>query len=429
MSALLKHQQILVDMARLRRLSEDLCAHYDLAISILPTEDGCASRQIRRNFSAIMLKRFYAILVRIFSYDESEKDNIANLTNVLAATNDQCLLAFLTLPQTVAWTYEALTALEKKSKGPLRATSRYIGNFLLDLCGTSPCKLPNSTFFAVSFNGVINLPLSKKILHFRKCDNAIIQFKLIAGEFFIVSGHEILPLACVADIKSARQLSDSGIIFSSLDPMLSEFYPSDEYNRAASLYLNQPDFNEENACNVLSASLKLVDTFWPDAYMEICETVRFVVPVSGPDNPRPNNHSVHKFRGLIGTTPRPSYLGSQMWLHESGHNQFSSLLDLYPFFEPTLSPVVLYSPFTNCERPIQSVLHGIYSFARDLEITRLMLGRLPEVPGYSMLRYFERNYQRWIFALEQVEKNVIKTKYGMELISGFHEINETLRAV
>ncbi|ORI13550.1 hypothetical protein BJI47_23295 [Rhodococcus sp. 1168] len=115
---------------------------------------------------------------------------------------------------------------------------------------------------------------------------------------------------------------------------------------------------------------ELLASHWPPAWAETAAVIEQLVPVRS-QGLTPYNFSVHAFRGLIASTPRPGPMAAQILVHETGHNLMSTIIDLLPLCTNPDTRVI--SPVVNQERALPAVFHGCFSFGREVHLTQLLL--------------------------------------------------------
>ena len=127
---------------------------------------------------------------------------------------------------------------------------------------------------------------------------------------------------------------------------------------------------------------------WPEGLAEVRRSIQVIIPLRG-EGLSPMNASLSEFRGMLGTTARPSYLCSQSLVHEAGHNRLDTLLDLVVLAEN--SPSELYgSPFVKAPRPMSRIFHGALAFLQDVVASHNFRGKVTELPGWELDPYIDR---------------------------------------
>ncbi|WP_157357542.1 aKG-HExxH-type peptide beta-hydroxylase [Amycolatopsis nigrescens] len=133
------------------------------------------------------------------------------------------------------------------------------------------------------------------------------------------------------------------------------------------------------------AAAQLLCDVWPQAWTEVRHCVERLAPMPFAGL-RPHNYSVHAFRGMIVSSPRPAVMAAQTLVHETGHNRMSTIIDLLPLCTNPADRAI--SPVVNADRPLTAVFHGCYSFAREVHLTRMLLEHgVDSVPTTDMRRY------------------------------------------
>jgi HEXXH motif-containing protein len=195
------------------------------------------------------------------------------------------------------------------------------------------------------------------------------------------------------------------------------YFPSDKESRASPIYFGIADTEFAAFSDALASGAELVHRFWPEAWSELIKRIHTIAPLE-PTGLRPHNSSVSGFRGLITTSGRPTYLAAQTLVHETGHNKFSSICDLFRLFENE-DGVEAYSPFVKMQRPLSAVAHGIFSFIQDIHISMRLRGHVTQIAELSLDRYIDRTGQSVTTALDNLKRTAILTERGQQLVVGF----------
>lgn len=165
--------------------------------------------------------------------------------------------------------------------------------------------------------------------------------------------------------------------------------------------------------NAIRAGLALIQKLWPEAYEEIEENIFDILPLRS-KGLNPHNYSVHAYRGAICCSIRPDFMLAQSLVHETGHNKFSTITDIYTLID-TNEETTFISPFVNKPRTFIPIFHGIFSFIVDLYISKKMRGRIHEHSHGTLERYIKVILGRVEEAIEIVQTNAVLTEDGHKL--------------
>lgn len=169
----------------------------------------------------------------------------------------------------------------------------------------------------------------------------------------------------------------------------------------------------------LRDGLNIIKNTWIEAYEEISENIFQIMPIRS-KGLNPYNYSIHAFRGLILCGKRPNYMLAQSLVHETGHNKFSTVTDIFTLIESNQETTFI-SPFTNKPRPFLHIFHGIFSFLEDLYISKKMISKVDEISEGSLERYIKVISGRLEVALDIIGKNAPLTENGCKF---YHSILE-----
>lgn len=212
-------------------------------------------------------------------------------------------------------------------------------------------------------------------------------------------------------LKGVQEI-DKGLIFCKDDPWYRNYFPCKEGTNEEILF-NMDDNEFVVWSRAMKAGLEIVKDVWVEAYEEILENIFQVMPIR-PDGLNPHNYSIHAFRGIILCAQRPAYMLAQSFVHETGHNKFSTITDIYTLIDNKEEKTFI-SPFVNKPRTFIPIFHGIFSFLEDLYISKKMLFKVSEVSEGSLERYIKLISGRVEEALGIIKQNAPLTEDGHKL--------------
>lgn len=427
------NQASVLDVRRFSRIFKSDIGAVDLALAVLPPAGSSIGDSLNASLGRLYLKRLLTAMVQLESIDHGYVSvNARTYLRILHAATDDLLRRYVTSPCVSGVLYRLRDGTILQRVADAEILLKMLGNAMLDLvlCNDAPFqgKIP----LCASARGRIELPLSGSSLCVSDIGVAQ-EFEAVVrdGEIDIVDRHGAslgrLSFSCVAGSTVASRMRLEPLTRIANSPITLIRDAADVYGlypKGASVFKRCLADDETSIFVDALNGLDLVRRHWFEGYEEVIETIHRVLPLEDDGTLYPRNESVHGLRGLVATTPRPSYFAAQMWVHESGHNRLSTILDLHDIFLP--GGELLYSPFVQRLRPAHALLHGIFSFIRDMEITRRLQGRVDEVPGYSMERYFKKNLQRLCAAMDTVCTQLRPTPDGARLLEGFEQAIQQL---
>jgi HEXXH motif-containing protein len=414
-----------IDIVALKALVSRLKVDVPYGGFVFPASSSDGALSLLSNFSALMIKRLFQAITISEERDLSSASfrQLRDAVVALFQVDPLALARFSRAPGTTAWIYKMHYALQFDYPQLLDDTIVFLGNRMLDLLAQESPQIDRELVFDVmTLDGVLDLPSAGLRLRFDGGDRRRYRVSVGSGSCDIAEGaFEVLEAQKVSVIQLQR-FAGTEIVIADRDPLVAELYPKDRESRANPLDLALTEHRRNIYHAALESSLEIVKKHWPEGYLDVTLFLTQLIPIVDDRKFHPNNQSVHAFRGLVATSPRPSYFSAQVWAHESGHNKLSTMLDLFRLVDESCTCEELYSPFVGTNRPTIANLHALFSFARDLEVTRRMLGQVEEYPGYSMECYFSKNLARWSALLATVEQNVKFTDRGNALIDEFRQI-------
>lgn len=416
-----------LDMTRVRSLVEQWVRPVPFGNLVLP--NNIATADLQSSFAAYMLKRSGQVLVRASHRVTSEqaRSHLETFARILSEESASVLGALLACPLYTGVVHKLKYLLDLDDIAGVHAAIRALGTCFLDVlvagCNRSVFRLP----ILPEPDGFLQLPLTGYRLSLNASATcaqynagASIDFENAHGQ--LVENSPLPMRQCGSACAPLARIGDGAPTVIIGDAILSAYYPRDRASRANVLDNALAGDALRRYLHTLSDAwsvLRSIDSAGAD---EIGRLVTLIAPVHDNQGLHPNNQSMHAFRGLVAMSARPTYMSVQVLMHESGHNKFSTLLDLCQLHDPERTAPTLYSPFTRCERPVNGLLHGLFAFARDLEITRKMIGRVAEIENYPMARYYEKNLSRWKTSHTTVLRHVKLTESGQKLMEEFDQV-------
>jgi len=426
------NQSSVLDIRRFSSIFKSDIEVVDLALAVLPRAGCCIGDSLDAGLAKLHLKRLLTIMVQLERIDQGTVSEKAKMyLRILHTASDDLLRKYVTSPCVSGVLYKVRdwTSLRQVIDG--ERILKMLGNAMLDLVLCSRASFHGKISLRASARGRIELPLCGTTL----CISGIAitpELEVVVNDREIdildqqVTSLGRLSLDCRANpipsgvrFEPLTRIANSSITLVRDAADLYELYPQDDSKFQRCLA------DDETSIFVDALNgLALVRRHWIEGYDEVIDTIHRVLPLESDGTLNPRNESVHELRGLVATTPRPSYLAAQMWMHESGHNRFSTILDLYDILPPCGE--LFFSPFVQRLRPPNALLHGIFSFIRDMEITRRLRGQVDEIPGYSMERYFQKNLEKLRAAMDTVRTQFQPTPMGARLVEGFEHAIQRL---
>jgi HEXXH motif-containing protein len=432
--------QLELDLSWVRKLVQNLQCKVDLEESVFPTSATGPTPALQELFTALMIKRLFRVLVRAHEAVPSERLRVlfSSCGQVLPLVSIPRLCAWVRSPDVTAWVFQMEERIGQNHLQGIEETGSLLSNPFLDLLLAEGIECAPQGLEAAWTGSVMVLPETGILLRRPaaeaptsrlQVEGGVIRFLGPPGSGRPPSLHHGMGKVQALQGMEAEELTrirSSPIRLLHRTPIIQALYPTDGNGRAHALAARFECATEEAYATALGDGLVLLEHLWPELHRDVCAFVTAAVPVEDDQGWRPNNQSVHAFRGLVATSPRPSYFAAQMWAHESGHTKFSTILDLFSLVEPEATALLLPSPFVGIRRPWYAVLHGLFSFARDLEITRRMIGVVPDFPGFPMDRYFRKNLDKWTEALALVRTSLPFTVHGRSLMTAFDRIEKSI---
>ena len=411
-----------LDMGRVRALFASSPPAPDVADLVLPGRSPMAWRDLLVLLARLYLKRLLLVATRICPLidDEAVRASFRAVLHGLLRLPPDEIEAAVRRPEVVAWVFSAHRE-EQFRYGPrFERLALHLAAHLLPPLVRHGKLVPGTRLVLIgSRDDAIDLLAAGCTLRFARPLPA--RLTAIAATDHLVMEAGARPLGRV---EYGSLAADDGVCSAPLPtlaggPLLiarhrfyADYFPTSTPGVSALLDLDDGELREFGAR--LGAGAAIVRAWWPQAWNELVAHIVQVMPVAdrGLD---PHNASVHAFRGLITTSARPSYLGAHSLVHEAGHNKLSTIADLVTLVED--DGLQLSSPFVDAPRPPINLIHGIFSFLQDVELSRRLLGRVDSIGGIELDRYLALQTIRIRTAVATLRRRARLTAAGARLLT------------
>lgn len=425
-------RELPLDMNKLRLIFADRRDDFDLGDLVLPGLVDSGEAKLHRLLSLLLTKRFLEAGHRLCAAltDESEVLLLQSLVEGFQRLPDSVMLATVARPEVASWIFLVREALQDGSAVSLEGMVHHLVGFLIGPLAAHDClEIGWTGWMTPSRNDMIDIGLSSVELSIgRKVSGPVgvtrtgvgLALADCAGPVIEISLPFTLPIQQNREgthwVQKPR-LPNNGPVILRRNAWYEQFFPRDRLSRASPIYFGITDDEFSNFCVSISSGAKLVHQYWPEAWREIASRIRTVAPLRT-SGLQPHNASVHAFRGLITTSARPGYLSAQTLVHETGHNTFSSICDVFTLFQGQTEPTA-YSPFVKTQRPVSAVAHGIFSFLQDIHMSIRLQGKVSQIGTLSIERYIDTSRKSVKIALDNLKGACSFTDRGEQLIHGF----------
>ncbi|MCY1062664.1 HEXXH motif-containing putative peptide modification protein [Nannocystis sp. SCPEA4] len=425
-----------IDMARVRTLLQAPLPPLDPSRLALPEPDGAAHRLLRDYAWRPYLKRLLVLCSRAHAklHDEAHRRSLATLVVGVQRLAPDVLRDLLLRPELTSWIWRMAEALEFAFPPQLELLVRHLGVALL------PALFVHDALPAGE--PVLLAPTDSTELHLLSLTCALrtreplpeVVTAVAAGDELRLGEALAIPRAALREpargdgweVVPLATAPGSRVLLLRTSRWYTEFFPAreDVEGRVSPLFLDIDDAALAAWRAAMTEGLQRVGHHWPAARAELEDSVAVLLPVRS-HGLRPHNASVAGFRGLITASARPDYMTAQTLVHEAAHNKLSTLLDVYPVVtnpDDELHP----SPFVAIPRPLTALVHGVYSFLHDIQLTRRMLAAgVPALAEAPMDRYLRKIEDRVAAAMSTLRQHARLTPAGEALLAGVERARET----
>lgn len=398
---------------------------------VLPNADKSLNLSLQKLLSRLYLKRFLSACIKSISIIESkqEKESLINNFGLFLELENGVIEKIIIRPEFTSWTMRVLEAIEKKNILQITRLSTYLSSFIIseiisrniNSIKSYEAILRPSTLYSIQFLSakkeiLFLLPLPDILIISIKKDIMFIRF---GNENFAISIKRLhdnshITLDSENRVRVSEMYSIGNIVICRENSFMTEYLPNGLQSRSSEGYLmNETEFS--SLCNCLSEGVTLVEQYWPEAYFELMENIQMVLPLK-PQGHDPHNETISAFRGLIRTSARPSYLAAQTLIHEMAHNKFNSILDIFTLFKSYEDEY--WSPFVKSNRNVFAIMHGIYAFLNDLNISLRLSGNVTEITKLSISEYSIELIKNLEEAINIVSEKISLSVDGVALFSG-----------
>ncbi|WP_019503202.1 JmjC domain-containing protein [Pleurocapsa sp. PCC 7319] len=424
------------DFDKLNNIFSNKCSDINLGDLVIPSADRSSSNRLKRLTSLLYLKRLLTTCHRLYLALQDEAHECSLLKLI---TNFQCLPEHVILdevfrPEIISWIIYTNEAIQFSYKPQLELLVRHLGSFLLSsllmenalklgesliISPTTRCSLElRSMGYRISFTK--NLPEKLKVtrtLSGLAINNADGQF--IDEIELPLKSEESNSSSTVVYWNKIPHLLNDGPILLQRHNWYENFFPSDSKKRICPIHFDISDREFEYFSDCMSDGARIIFQYFPDTWSRITAFIQAIAPLNS-QGMMPHNASIEGFRGLITSSPRPSYLAAQTLCHETGHNIFSSISDVFKLFNNDISTMA-YSPFVEEMRPLNTLAHGIFAFLQDIHLSLRIRDHIDQIDELSIERYIEKTSKKVQQGLNNLKRKSNLTIHGDQMISGFDE--------
>lgn len=411
-----------IDINKVKRFFASDLPKPNLYYSTHPIKNLENNRILNEWFSRLILKKLLILLPKIESYTSSEKFKTSyQLLDELFELDCKDVSLFFRRPEIT----HVLSQLEEKVQNHdnnIEELCIHFNTFLLFfIFSRKNIKKTKKVQIALTNPTSLNLYSTNKAIIFPIPVTGYPSVEIKGDSLVIYNGN----IKYLIPRKENLQSSDSECIFAELpslnemllikdDAFYERFFPFKGTHRDAVW----KDINEENFSTwyqCLRESMSLLKKYWSEGWNEFKENIFQLAPLKPETFNNPQNYSLHSLRGMIFTSFRPPYMIAQSLMHEAGHNKFSTVLDLCTITKNSFEEKY-YSPFVQIDRPLSFIIHGIFSFLRDLDISYRLINNLTEANTESIEKYIKLIQPRLQHGIDVVKQNAIFTENGTILM-------------
>lgn len=427
---------IKVDVPRLKPLFQEPAPSLDIGSAVLPGTPADASAHLDDMVAKTYAKRLVTLLRDLAGLqdDDALSASVQHLLDGFVRLPRTDLLALSRRPEVTSWTWQVRAGAEQGTLGAEAATRflQYAGTFLAPVL-LRHGLLPSGSRVRVASTGpdeLTLLPLGLTVglpggsgtelaLH---VEDGHVVFSGSAGDLRLDRSALLAPGAPGAHgapgtpphpVTRLARVAGGPVVLSR-HAWWTTHFPS-----SAGGALDLSDEALPAFAGRLGSGLRTMDALWPEAAARVRGVVAQVMPIEsqGEHGNRPFNYSVHAFRGLIMTSGRAGHLAAQTLAHETGHNRFSSMVDLFQIAHNAEES--FYSPFVDAERPLINLFHGVFAFLNDVHMARRSAAAGGNGDGPAIVPYIGDVTDRLRTALDTLVKNAQVTVHGQQLLDAF----------
>lgn len=438
----LESSGLVLDQAKLQVILGEGAPPLDVGRLVLPLGASGPDSVLRGQVGRVYLRRFIAAQIKSLGVI-SDPEIRAHAENCLALFQQlpaEAMLRSVIRPEFTSWCLRSIEASDIRDTRRTEEISSHLGNFILPLLVEHGVDFADRWIRLVPSTptSIQLLPLAREITFGRHLPNHV-QARCSQSELVLTLrpglSHAIpldflrrgaMPgLADGPSVIEMTTIGDAGFtLICTRNSWYEAYLPRGSSYRASEPYWDIDETERRYLARCLLEGSELIRTSWPEAWSELSASISLVMPLRR-DGLRPHNESIPAFRGMIRTSARPSFRAAQSMIHETGHNKFNSILDVYTLFR-TGSQAEYLSPFVNAPRPIEGILHGIFAFLVDAHVSMRMLSHIDPKEHPSVLRYVADGSGKVRSALSQLEGSPVLTAAGAQLVEGFRRAHEDL---
>ncbi|MFD9822538.1 aKG-HExxH-type peptide beta-hydroxylase [Streptomyces violascens] len=416
-------ERVHVDVSSLRPLFQEAAPAPDLALAVLPGHPQDPTRTIARMAAKIYLKR---LLVQLRDHGAASAPAdvrrwAQGMVDGLLRMPHEALLRLVMTPGVTSWTRTAQGATAGGRTLDPRVLLGHLGTFLLPGL-LAPQTVTAAEVPVIAEAGEVVLPAARVALRVPGAEG-VLTVRATESGLRVAAGERTLdiPWACLPDgpdgpaqeHPSVRALTvlPGGPLLTGPLPWHRIAYPPEA---EGPLDLGPEDF--ARFAEDIGSGWDTVRRHWPEAADVVRCTTLHIMPVRSQGN-WPFNFTLPSFRGLVLTSGRPTYLSAQTLVHETGHNRFNSILDVYSVAENAAEEH--YSPFVEATRPLVNIFHGVLSFLNDVHMAIRCVDSFSPADGPAIEPYVDDIAARLGVGLDTLERHARTTEQGAQLLAGF----------
>ena len=400
-----------IDVPRIQAYFETPAGVVEPEQCVLPNQ--AASAVLYEHLGRLHIKNFFMACVRAVEVLPMPlRRDFVLCVQRLQALPMQTVARCLLQPKLAAWIRFTLSALEAGAAANVQALARWLPTLLADVLVAHAALQPGDQLQLIaSAPGRFRF---QALGYDIALDEAQAVLQATANGRHRLGGVDVDDEAAFQRIPCV-----SGIALLAEDAYLRELIPRAPDQRAQ--LDEQPSVETQRALHAsVQAGMRVLAEHWPIGLAEVQRSVHTIVALKG-EGLSPMNASLTEFRGLVGTTARPSYLSAQSLIHEAGHNRLDTLLDLVPLTDNP--PAQLYfSPFVQTARPMDRIAHGALAFLQDVVISRKLHGRVEEIPGWELEPYIARMAALVDDGLAVIRAHAVLTDAGSRFVQRMTDV-------
>ncbi|WP_370132024.1 HEXXH motif-containing putative peptide modification protein [Streptacidiphilus sp. EB103A] len=422
MSKVRKSTDVYVDVSRLRPLFDEPAPPVDLSRAVLPGHPDDPTRALDRMVGKLYLKRLLVLLRDHGNACESPRvrHSVQGLVDGLLRLPHEELIRVVLRPEVTSWIKTAQRVRDGERRLSPETLLGYAGTFLMPTL-LRPDILEDAEILAVAADGELPLASLHRALRVAAAPNALLTVRVVGASLRVDGGGKRieLPLEALSgkgDGRAFPEIRDLPTLPEG--PLITgpQAWHDIAYPESASRPLDLTAEGLVEFAAAIGSGLSTIDRYWPEAATVVRRTAVHLMPVRSQGN-SPFNFTLHEFRGLIMTSGRHTYMAAQTLVHETAHNRFNSILDLYQV--TANADEERYSPFVEVPRPMVNLFHGVFAFLNDVQMAIRCADAFGPADGPPIAPYVDDITDRLSVGLDTLERHAQVTEQGAQLLDGF----------